>query len=164
MNVTLVRKYLRQFIKNSAKQKFRLDETIRKYQENENTLKENIIDLKDLIADMKANHKDTAQIDILKQNQQHKEDMRNDMLSIIESLKATKEELVKNIQSQLSELTEIEINIGGFIPHIVTTDYQTKFDEEKNIISFEEKGHAEIHISTYLESWKDSSQLRILTE
>ena len=164
MNVTLVRKYLRQFIKDSAKQKFRLDETIRKYQENENTLKENIIDLKDLIADMKANHKDTAQIDILKQHQQHKEDMRNDMLSIIESLKATKEELVKNIQSQLSELTEIEINIGGFIPHIVTTDYQTKFDEEKNIISFEEKGHAEIHISTYLESWKDSSQLRILTE
>jgi desulfoferrodoxin (superoxide reductase-like protein) len=164
MNVTLVRKYLRQFIKDSAKQKFRLDETIRKYQENENTLKENIIDLKDLIADMEANHKDPAQIDILKQNQQHKEDMRNDMLSIIESLKVAKEELVKNIQSQLSELTEIEINIGGFIPHIVTTDHQTKFDEEKNIISFEEKGHAEIHISTYLESWKDSSQLRILTE
>jgi hypothetical protein len=164
MNVTLVRKYLRQFIKDSAKQKFRLDETIRKYQENENTLKENIIDLKDLIADMEANHKDLAQINILKQNQQHKEDMRNDMLSIIESLKLAKEGLVKNIQSQLSELTEIEINIGGFIPHIVTTDHQTKFDEEKNIISFEEKGHAEIHISTYLESWKDSSQLRILTE
>lgn len=163
MNTTLVRKYLRQFIKSSAKQKFRLDETIRKYQENENELKENIIDLKDLIADMESNKKDPAQINILKKNQQDKENIRNDMLSIIETLKETKEELVNNIQNQLSELTEIEINTGGFISHIVTTDYQTKFDEEKNIISFEEKGHAEIHISTYLESWKDSSQLRILT-
>jgi septal ring factor EnvC (AmiA/AmiB activator) len=162
MNTALVRQYLKQFVRNNAKQKFRIDETITQYKKNEDQLKENIIDLKDLISDMESKGKDAAQIEILKKNRENKEKIRVQILSIIDQLKETRSSIIENIQSQLNELTELEIENSGFIAHFITTDYQSSFDEESGVLVFKNPGHAEAHISTYRNSWSDSSQLRMI--
>jgi seryl-tRNA synthetase len=162
MNSTLVHQHLKKYTQEAMKQKFRLDQTIEDYEKLDIKLRERIIDQNDLIQEIESLNHSQTQIDTLTDRKLKDEKLREDIQSIIQELKNQKQNIVNELQQHLLELSELEIQLGGFVTHTVVVDHATKFDEDTKIIEFKEKGHAEIPIATYLEHWKDSSQLRIL--
>lgn len=161
MYSTLIYQHLRQYTEDTMKQKFRLDQTIEEYEKLDIKLRERIIDQKDLIEETKILNRPQEQIDTLTNRKLKDEQLRGEVQNIIQELKNKRQDIINELQYHLLELSEIEIQSSGFVTHTIVTDYATKFNKDTKIIEFKEKGHAEIPIATYLDHWKDSSQLRI---
>jgi hypothetical protein len=162
MAQTQRQKHLSEFISDSLHQKKRVDETIKSYEALEIKQRERVIDQKALINDLTGHSVD--QLDNLKQRELKDSQIRTDVQTIISSNKEKRNAIVSELQHHLIELTEIEIASSGFIAHEITTDHSTKFDDVSKIISFKNTGVAEAAIATYLDKWKDSSQLRFVLE
>jgi hypothetical protein len=162
MNTTLVLQHLKKYTKDTMTQKFRMDRTIEDYEKLDVKLRERVIDQNDLIQELKSSNHSQAQIDTLTNRKIEDELIRTDVQRIIHELKQKKQNKVNELQHHLLELSQLEIQSGGFVTHIVVADHATKIDENTNTIEFKEKGHAEIPIATYLDHWKDSSQLSIV--
>lgn len=160
--LTQMEKHLLKFVEDTMTQKFRMDETIRSYREVEVAQRERVIDQNDLIAEMTTEGHPQVQIDNMKTRRDKDQFAREVIKIMLADDMIIRDKMVEEVQAHLSEFSARQIKSGGFVAHTIIHDRATEFDAQQKIIKFKEKGHVEVPVSTYLNSWKDSSQMRIL--
>ncbi|MCY8577099.1 hypothetical protein MOD24_14715 [Bacillus haynesii] len=154
--------HLRTYIDDGIKQKIRLNHLVESYKKQEEKTRERIIDQNKLISKLVYENAPDKKINYFKER------LTRDQALILKIVQSTisellneVDELILRMSAHLEELSEIEIDIGGFVTHAIGVDENASLDSDNMIVRFKKHGHIEIPIGTKMSKWKDSSQLTI---
>ncbi|MCD7910922.1 hypothetical protein KC480_05205 [Bacillus velezensis] len=162
MTVTSEQAHLRKYIEDGIDQKIRLSHLLESYKKQEEKTRERIIDQSSLINKLTAENAPESKINLFKER------LNRDQAIVFKLVQNTTSEILTEIDwlilkmaVSLEELSEIEIDIGGFVTHAIGVDTNAKLDKDNMVVTFKKDGHIEIPIGTKMSKWKDSSQLTI---
>ncbi|MED3627861.1 hypothetical protein P4478_12420 [Bacillus subtilis] len=156
--------HLRKYIEDGIQQKIRLNYLLESYKKQEEKTRERIIDQSNLISKITFENAPDKKINLFKER------LNKDQALILKIVQSTIYELLDEINeltlimaAHLEELTEIEVDIGGFVTHAIGIDTNASLNSDNMIVNFKKGGHIEIPIGTKMSKWKDSSQMTINT-
>lgn len=158
------RLYLRKYLQAEVEQKIRLEAAIALWADQYDTLTESVVDQSEVIRSMES----AAGSQMLESIKQAKDrlvriqGLKANSLEALNELRSRNEQMIKDGQAHMVELSNIEIEQGGFVALIFGLRDEVEFDEVNNKLTFKPSGSAESIIGTRLSSWKDSSQLTII--
>ncbi len=158
---SLLKNHLRTYVEDSIQQKVRLGNLINDYKKQENKTRERVIDQEELIARLKLQNISQEKIERIIKRKEHDEDILKEVKEAIDFYSKEIQDITFTMNAHLEELSEMEIESGGFVAHSVGVDLGAEFDKESKVIMFKENGRVEIPIAAKLKNWKDSSQLTI---
>ena len=153
--------HLRKYVEDGIQQKVRLSNLVLDYQVQENKSRERVIDQNSLIGKMTAENIAEEKVELVKERRDRDQDILARVKEVLGQAEEEADGLTLRMNAHMEELSEIEINAGGFVAHPIGVDQGAKIDKETKIVKFDTNGHVEMPVGVRLNKWKDSSQMTI---
>lgn len=156
-----MQKHLRKYVEDGIQQKVRLNNMILDYKDQEYKSRERVIDETELENKMRAQGISQDKVNLVVERRTRDEKILEITQRTLAESKENMQGLTLRMNAHLEELTDIEVQAGGFLTHAIGVDTGAELDKDSMIIKFKPDGHVEIPIAARMNKWKDSSQLTI---